>query len=77
MLLVFLAQGIGLAQNKKMDSLKVELQKAKQDTTRLRIYKSITVTGDENDKIKFWKLTIDLLHKLITETKDVNERKKY
>jgi len=74
---VLLVQGIGFAQNKKLDSLKVELQKAKLDTTRLRIYRSITFAGDEKDKIKFWKLTIGLLDKLITETKEVKEKKKY
>ena len=47
--IMFLVQGIGFAQNKKMDSLKVELKNAKQDTTRLNLYLTLCKASEFKD----------------------------
>ncbi|MEI6489486.1 MAG: SpoIIE family protein phosphatase [Bacteroidota bacterium] len=64
------------AQTKKMDSLKVELGKAKQDTTRLRIYKALCNECDVKDNLKYGEPAIKILDKLITLAKTDAEKKK-
>jgi hypothetical protein len=74
LVLLFLVQTALLAQNKKMDSLKVELKNAKQDTTRLRIYLAICDACDVKDNLKYAEPAIDLVNKIIAETKKEKER---
>ncbi len=75
LVLLFLVQGALLAQNKKMDSLKVELKNAKQDTTRLRVYKALCNECDVKDNLIYAEPAIDLVNKIIAETKEEKKRK--
>ena len=75
LVLLFLVQGALLAQNKKMDSLKVELKNAKQDTTRLRVYKALCNECDVKDNLIYAEPAIDLANKIIAETKEEKKRK--
>ncbi len=70
-----LFQSVCFAQNKKMDSLKVELKNAKQDTTRLNIYKEICNNADETEQSKYITEYQSLADKLLAIAKDEKERK--
>ena len=62
------------AQNKKMDSLKVELQKAKQDTARLRISIALCNQCETKENLIYANPTIALADKLISQAKTEKEK---
>jgi class 3 adenylate cyclase len=74
MMLVGMSIG-GYCQNKKMDSLKLELQNAKQDTKRLRLYSYLCEECEEKDILKYADSAVILADKLISQTTNDKERK--
>ncbi len=64
-------------QNPIMDSLNLELKKAKQDTTRLRIYLALCDACDINDNLKYTEPLIKLLDKFIEEAPNDKKKKHY
>ena len=75
--IVFLVQGIGFAQNKKMDSLNVELKKANKDTTRLRIYLALCDECEVNDNPIYAEPAINIIDKLLSNLKEEKVRISY
>ncbi len=64
------------AQNKIVDSLKTELQNAKQDTTRLRIYIALDGECQIKDNLIYAEPAVALADKLISQSKNEKERNK-
>jgi serine phosphatase RsbU (regulator of sigma subunit) len=65
-----------LSQNRKLDSLKTELQKARQDTTQFRIYIALINVCDTKDNLKYAEPALELADKLLAKTTNAIERKK-
>ncbi len=74
--LLNLFQHLSFSQNSKTDSLKVELQKATQDTTRLRIYLALGNTCERKDNLLYAEPAVKLADKLILQISNDKERKK-
>jgi len=77
LILVFFGHGIGFAQNKKMDSLKVELKNAKQDTTRLRIYIALCDVCDVKDILIYAEPAVKIADTLLSKTTNEKERNEF
>jgi adenylate cyclase len=59
-----------------MDSLKTELQKAKQDTTRLKIYLAMGDACEKKDNLLYAEPALKLVDKILSQTKDDKQRNK-
>lgn len=75
-ILLSVFQQLSYSQNKKIDSLKVLLNNAKQDTTRLRLYLALGDECDIKDNLLYAEPALTLVDKLITQTTNEKERKK-
>ena len=64
------------AQNKTMDSLKTELQNAKQDTVRLRIYLALGNACEKKDNLLYIEPALKLIDKILSQTTDDKQRNK-
>ena len=56
------------ASNKLIDSLKAELQKSKEDTSRLRIYLELGAASDKKDNLLYAETALKLADKLLLQT---------
>lgn len=75
-LLIFFIQE-SVAENKNpIDSLKVELKKAKNDATRLNIYFELASRFSTKDKLSYMETALKICDKILSETNDVEKRKK-
>ena len=78
LIVIAIATKQSLAENKhKMDSLKMELKKAKKDTVKLKIYEALFIECDINDNLTYGTLMMDLADKLINQSTTYKEKKKY
>ena len=64
------------SQTKKMDSLKTELQNAKQDTTRIKIIAELCNICEVEDNLKYGEMGLNLAVKLISAAGNKEERKR-
>lgn len=65
------------AQNRSIDSLNLALNAAKNDSVRLRLYLTLSAECDIKDNLRYGEPALDLANKLISQTKDPVQRKKY
>ncbi|MEP7170613.1 MAG: tetratricopeptide repeat protein, partial [Bacteroidota bacterium] len=63
------------SQNKKIDSLLTELQKARYDTTRFRLYLALLEECDVKDNLKYAEPAVKLADKLLTQSTNEKERR--
>src|SRR5258705_13801659 len=63
------------AQSKLMDSLKTELQNAKQDSTRMQIYHALCQYCPIEENLLYAEQIIKLADKMLSETSDKEKRK--
>ncbi len=75
-LILNLFQNLSFAQNKKIDSLFVELKNTKQDTARLNIYLELCDACEIEDNLKYAEPALALANKLISEAKSKEEKNK-
>lgn len=64
------------SQNRIIDSLKTELQNAKQDTTRLRLFLALGEACERKDNMLYAEPAVELADKLLSQNIDEKQRKK-
>ena len=70
-----ITQKFCFSQNRIMDSLKTELQNAKQDTTRLRLFLALGEACERKDNMLYAEPAVELADKLLSQNIDEKQRK--
>ncbi len=71
-----LTQKFCFSQNKIIDSLKTELQNAKHDTTRLRLYLALGDSCERKNNLLYAEPAVELADKLLSQNIDEKQREK-